>query len=423
MAIRTVMARPTPGPETGVPDGGRSHGRVRTMARIAGAIMIGLWLTWQVIGASLSSMAVATSDPQLLSIMGGPSHPEAGAMLAEGLLRGGDGLAAGRMARSVVLVDPVDVTAMRVLGLATIAAGQAEQGAAIMRQAGLLGWRDTPTQLWVLRDAIMTGDYTTAIQRADALARRNQAGDLTSAIFLASLTDPKLRAALAERLGNDPMWRGAFFASVRQYLPEGSTGSMEALFAAMRVRDETITPVEWLSYVDRLVDLGEFSHARAIWAKAFGIPVGRLTALPYDGDFREATARSIDTPFSQFEWTLNPDLADTLIAGEGGAGLLITPGVTGGTTLASQFVILSPGEHVLTAQIDAHANPPAATWTFTCMPSKLDLPRESPAGADDNVSSVTIDVPAHGCDAVRVSLVSVDRPAGQPVAINSVRIR
>ena len=407
--------------------GARSHDRVRTpisvAARFVVAIVVGLWLAWHIIAAGLSSMAVETSDGRLLSIMGGPSHPDAGAMLAEAALLGGERGAAMQIADAVVRVDPVNVIALRVLGLATIAAGNHRRGNAIMRQAGALGWQDTSTQLWVLRDAILRGDYTAAIQRADALARRNQSGDVTNVIFLAAIVDPKLRGVLADRLGNDPMWRGAFFASVRQFLTKESIRPMEALFADMRARGETIAPVEWLSYVDRLVDLGQFQHAHDVWAKAFGIPRSAVAAVPFDSDFKNVAARAADAPASQFEWALNPDQADSLIGNGTGTGLSVTPGVMGGTVLASQFLTLSPGPHILTAQVDAHAPPAAATWTFTCLPSKSDLPKERTDATDDEASSVTVDVPPEGCVAQRLSLVSIDQPSGKPVTISSVHIR
>lgn len=399
----------------------RNSTRSGVVVRTTIAALVGAGLCWQIGAMSVAGLAARSLNPQLLAFTGTPSYPQAGSLLAQQLLASGQTAAAADIARPVVLADPTNDRALRVLGLATEKLGQVERGAAIMRQAAQLGWRDTPTQLWMVRDAALRDDAMTVIQRADGLARRNRSGDVTRAVFLAAVGEPRLRAAFVDSLAKQPMWRAAFFADVRQRLPEASAPGMEQLFRDMRAKGLMVGAIERLSYVDRLVDLGEVQRARRIWASAFGVPTQHFAAQPYDGDFALAAARAADTPVGPFEWTLNPDLTGTVTFGKD--GLAIPADIVGGTTIASQVVVLPPGSHMLTAQIGGSASTAAAGWTLTCLPSKQELSRRLARGADDELSSVGFDVPGDGCAAQRLALVSRDHLGAQPVTVGTVRIR
>jgi len=406
-------------PDTQV--GGRSHMVVRAI--VAG--VLGTWLIWQIVAAGLAGLATRSRDARLLAAIASPSHPQAASLFAQSLFAAGDDAAAARLARSVVLVDPTNDQALRVLGLATERKGEKERGASIMRQAAMLGWRDTPTQLWVLRDAALRNDAVMVIQRADALARRNRSGNLTRAIFFAAITDPSLRAAFIDSLARQPVWRGFFFADVRERLPASSMNAMEALFREMRARHLPVDPSERLNYIYRLVDLGQFGRARNIWAGSFGILANRLTTAPYDADFALAAVRSADSPVSPFDWQINPDLTGTVTFSDGPAGssLAIPASIIGGTTIASQLLILTPGRHDLSARIGGSAGTATAGWSITCLPSKIELPRRLLHGSDDELSSVSFDVPAQGCGGQRLALVARDRLDAQPVTIANVVVR
>lgn len=405
--------------------GEQPAGRRTIIARAVIAIVLGAVLSWQIGTSAFAALAARSTDPRLLAVMGTPAHPQAGSMLAERLLVEGERDGAAQLARSVVVADPTNDRAVRVLGLAIEQQGQRAQGAAIMRQAAALGWRDTPTQLWLLRDATLRDDYTTLIDRSDALARRNRSGELTQGIFLAAITEPHLRSALVASLARQPMWRGAFFANVRQRLPETSIASMEALFHDMKAGGQTIGAIEWLSYVDRLIKLGHYAHARDVWATAFGIRADRLAALPYDGNFALAASRPLDAPLSQFEWNLNPDLAGavTFAGGAAGSAMSVPGDVAGGTMIVNQLVILAAGDHMLSARLGASANARSAEWTVTCLPSGQELPRRFSRGADDALSGMAFVVPAAGCGAQTIALMSREHADPDGAVIEGVRIR
>ena len=232
----------------------KTAGKTGRIARTLVAVLLGTALSWQISAAGVAALAARSSDPHLLAATGSAAHPQAGAIMAQSLLAAGQRAPAAALARSIVLVDPTNDRAMRVLGLATEALGQHDRGAAIMRQAAALGWRDTPTQLWVLRDAVMRDDYVTVIQRADALARRNRSGELTQPLFRAAVTEPHLRGALADSLADQPMWRGAFFADIRQK-PAGNLyrrhGSAVSRHEGARPDDRTDRMVELCRTPDR----------------------------------------------------------------------------------------------------------------------------------------------------------------------------
>lgn len=389
------------------------------------AIVLGAWLCWQAAAAGIAALAERSADARLLAATGSARYPEVGSLLAQGMLVGGDATGAAQLARSVVLADPLNDRALRVLGLANEALGRRDAGAAIMRQAGALGWRDTPTQLWLLRDAAQRDDYATLIDRADALARRNRSGELTQGIFLAAMTEPHLRRALVDSLGRQPMWRGAFFANVRQRLPATSVASMETLFRDMQAGGQTVGPIEWLSFVDRLVDLGDYRRARDVWARAFAIPASRLAASPYDGNFALAAARAADAPVSQFEWAVNADLVGAVTFGTdtGGSALAMPSDVASGTTVVSQVLTLPAGQHTLSARLEPGSNAASAAWTVTCLPSKQELPRRLPHGTNDELTAIAFEVPATQCGAQRLVLTARDHMDAQGAVISRVEIR
>lgn len=395
--------------------------RPAMIVRAVIGVVLGAWLCWQIATMSMAALAARSMDSRLLATFGTPAHPQVGARLAQQLLAGGQAAPAADLARAMVIANPVDDRALRVFGLATEKLGQRDRGAAIMRQAATLGWRDTPTQLWMLHDAAVRNDPVTVIQRADGLARRNRSGEITRAVFLAAITEPSLRAAFIDSLARRPMWRGAFFADVRQFLPATSAPAMEALFREMRAKGLNVSAVEQLSYVVRLVDLGEFEHARRVWAKAFAIPATRLATSPFDGNFTLAAARAPDAPTSPFEWVLDPNLTGTVTFTD--KGLSLPADLIGGTAIASQVLVLPPGDHLLSAQVDGPASAASAGWTLTCLPSNIELRRRLEKGAEDELSSVAFTVPNDGCAGQRLSLLSRDRLGAQSVTIGSVRVR
>lgn len=397
--------------------------RIRGIARLLGVLILGAWLSWQIGAAAVAALATRSSDLRLLAVTGTPSHPDTGSVLANAMLTSGDAAQAATIARAVVLVDPTNDRALRVLGLATIKLGQKDAGAAIMRQAAGLGWRDTPTQLWVLRDAALRGDTLTLVQRTDALARRGRFPQLTQTIFMASLMEPHLRAALIESLASRPTWRISFFSNVRQHLPLAAIAGMEALLQDMRADGQSVTPDEWLSYIDRLIDLGKFDRARSVWARTFAVPASRLGEQPYDATFALAAARPYGAPVSQFEWVVDGDLPDGVTFASGTGGASLDSQLPPGATVMSQLLLLPPGEHSLSARVQGNASAAPAGWGITCLPSGRSLPRSMPRGSNDELSVVAFDVPAAGCGAQRLSLIGRDQLEPQAVSISGVRIR
>lgn len=425
MAIHTAMVRSTNGADLMPREEGAVRRPVGTLIRACIAIILGIWLSWMVVTDGVAALAARTGEGTLLVAMGTSRHPDTGAVLAERLLAGKQNGAAAQLARATVLVDPTNDRALRVLGLATEQLGRHDEAATIMDQAAALGWRDTPTQLWALKAAAINGNITAVMQRTDALARRNKEGALTTAVFLAAVTDPQSRAALIDSLARQPMWRGAFFASVREHLPVTSLDGIEILYRDMQVQGVSISPVEQLSYVDRLINIGQFWRARAFWVKSFKISQDLLKTFPYDANFALAAKLGGDVAVSQFEWRLNPDLAGAVdFDSEGtGSSLSLPANLNNGATIISQVVMLAPGTHDLTALVRGQATAAAAGWSITCLPSGQDLSRRLPNGADDELSHVIFDIPAQSCEAQRLSLMTRDQLDSQAVSITNIRIR
>ena len=387
--------------------------------------IFGGFLVWQIGSTSIASVAARSSYPPLLQFFGSAEHPPAGAAAAQAMLLAGDAASASRLARDVVVADPTNDRALRVLALATEQLGDDAASSAIMRKAGTLGWRDTPTQLWLLNDAIMRDDFDSVLQHADALARRNRSGDFVRGIFLASVTEPRLRLALVKRLEQQPRWRGIFFADVRQRLPETSVASMAALFDDMEARGHTIAPLEWLSYIDRLIDLERFEQARTTWASAFEIPRASLSSVPFDPAFSFAAQRRDGDIRTQFEWVPNPDLLGTLFDddADGRTYLIIPPGLETGTVIVSQLVMLSPGLRTVVTQMNGSGEKAPAGWNLRCLPSEQVVPRRIALGTSDELSQISFEVPSERCAAQRLELVARDMFDAKQVGLRRISIR
>lgn len=403
-----------------LPLGRSPQALVRTIAVVGAAAL----LIWFVGVQGLAAIVARSGNPALARLFDPSRHPAAGYTTGAALLIAKQPDLAARQIRPAVLAVPMDVRTVRVLGQALEARDPAAS-TRVMRVAEQLSWRDTPTTMWVLRDAALANDLPRAIVQMDVLARRQIQPELIQQLFQASLDDDRSRRAMATTLAGNPPWRGRFFASLRTTLSPQAHGRMEAMLNLLDATRSPATPPERMTFIDRMVDTGDGARARAYWARTFGIAPAAAARTPYDPAFAAIAARPKNAVVSPFEWKLNAD-ADAFVAfqRDGGRVLLaVNPVADGSIPLLAQTLMLSSGPHRI--DTDMVRNPvqkAPASWQVSCVPSGAPLVR-SFATPGDELSGLSVTVPAGGCDLQTLTLVSTDRLGTQPVLIRSVLIR
>lgn len=152
-----------------------------------------------------------------------PENPRGTALAADTLITTGEYRAASKLARQALSAFPADALATRVLGEAQNAL-QPGSGTAMLQLASLTGWRDRPTQSWVIERALTGGDYRTGTMRAEALARLRSNPSTTYAFMRILTLQPEARDLLVESLARQPAWRTSFLMNDDPKTPEQLSG-------------------------------------------------------------------------------------------------------------------------------------------------------------------------------------------------------
>jgi hypothetical protein len=284
--------------------------------------------------------------------------------------------------------DPLDVTALRDLGLALDRAGDPESADRLMSFASRLGWRDGPTQAWLFARRLRDGRFAEAFLHADALLRREPDGAMAARLFpvlIAATGIDAARGALIGRLKDAPPWRSAF---LRTMAGTGDIALARAILLALEAGPTPAPPQDVAPYIERLVAAKDYARALADWRTLDG---GHQTGAP-DG-----------TPFT---WS------DT--QGEGASSeVSALPGAPGHTalrvaydgyalpTLPRRLLALAPGPGHLELRRWIQTGPQDSrmTWRMRCdgAGKPLALVTTSPAGAGWQPVSLDFVVPDTGC--------------------------
>jgi hypothetical protein len=252
------------------------------------------------IATDTAAFTLARSDPEAALDIDGDS-PTALVGLAEQKLANATGAAeiaaATALANAALAVNPLEERAIRILAFAADLAGDDARALELMKAADARSRRDVAVEAWLFDRAVETGDAAAALDHGDALLRTGFRG--TKAIYeplIRFAADPKRRPAIAERLAQDPPWRGSFLNML------GGEGQDPAVAVALLdelakgpnpPRDSELKPL-----LTTLVQRKDFDLAYLIWIHF--LPNDRRQSLPYvyNGDF--------ELPPSQlpFDWML-----------------------------------------------------------------------------------------------------------------------
>ncbi|MGF7146782.1 tetratricopeptide (TPR) repeat protein [Sphingomonas zeicaulis] len=345
----------------------------RRWAARAGAGLLGLALAWAMVPDSLSALSLSRNDAATAAAQ----HPTDETLAAAGdaAFRNRRYAEARGLADQALSHSLFNVVAWRVAGLSREAiSADDESAASYMALAGQLGWRDTLTQLWYIDKASRLGEYEIALQRADALLRRQEYSDQVLGFVRAGALDPKIRPAILARLADAPGWRPRLFLDART-MPEEQRQGIEALVGALRRTPHPVTRAEITPYIDTLIRAGAIGGAYRIYDLAFGVTKAADGNRLHDPDFRQSAARGETTtsPAQSFDWTISAPLGiSTGFDPAGGLTLAIEPRRRG--TVAQQLLALPPGAYRFDARL-AGTEPRARDlmrWMVECVPSRVE---------------------------------------------------
>lgn len=190
-----------------------------------------------------------------------------------------------QLARSSIAAEPINPRAIRLLGYAADASGDAIAARRLVNLAADLSRRDLWAQLWLIEDAVRKGDIDGALDHYDtALRSEPGSGQLLFPVLANAISDPALQGALAKRMRANPPW---LFEFVNYAV--GNQADWPALANTIRLSGGLDQTPEFVALetrlLDQLVTSGNWNSARQFY---LSLPGARPRSLANTG-FSEQT--------------------------------------------------------------------------------------------------------------------------------------
>ncbi|MFL6763777.1 MAG: hypothetical protein ACJ8FO_01100 [Sphingomicrobium sp.] len=286
-------------------------------------------------------------------------------------------------------------------------------GATAQRAFEAAQWRDPrslPAAYFLADRYFRVGDAAHGLQQIAALARLAPEGTTTLAPYLAAYARDPVNWPMLRRLFAANPALGDSALTVLASKPE-TASSVLALADARHA-----TQAGWLlTLLQTLTGAGQYSQARAIWAKASGISAGDGGELLHDASF---TDRTSPPPFN---WALAASTVGLAERQPGQRLHILYYGQEDGF-LASQLLLLPSGAYRLSMQLlGDRQRARALSWSVWC-----DKASEPIASATLEVAAArgfSFQIPA-SCPAqwLRLAGASSDMPQQNDVTIASLKL-
>jgi O-antigen ligase len=289
-----------------------------------------------------AAQAAVRNDNGSLALTLRPNSGDALALVAQQQLRMKNLPAARRLATAAIERAPLNSAAVRVLAMTHEPAAAMEP----WRIASAMGWRDGPTQLWALQQALTNGEFEVAAVRADAFLRtRTRPPREYLAIVRTAALEPSFRAALVERLKLDPTWRGSFLNLLTEVSNQELVGTYELLRTLAATGGEP-TLGEARATIGRLLERGRYDEAVALYHAVRG-PRPSSAELLDDGGF-DRPAEEYFANTTPFDWLLRRASGGTATVEEqNGQVLFLETDGAAARTLLSRYVPVDQGTYRL----------------------------------------------------------------------------
>jgi hypothetical protein len=267
-------------------------------------------------------------------------------------------------------------------------------------------WRDprsSPAAYFLADRYFRLGDVRRGLREVAALARLSPNGGAAAIPYLTQYAaNPVNWPALRDLFVSNPHIAHPVLIALA-----GNVGTLPAAVALSNPR-EGANP-QWLAVmVDTLVKAGDYSRARAAWARMAGGGV-RPGELLHDADFRD----SVSPP--PFNWQLTGSTVGLAERERGGRLHVVFYGDEDGT-LASQLLVLPPGTYRMAMQLTGDpARAHSLTWALWC--DKAAQPLASVTLDTAAASGWQFQVPP-GCTAQWLKLSGVSGDVAQQIDVS-----
>lgn len=241
-----------------------SHCQVVSPVRIAVGSAVVVVLLILTIQAGLSSAALRRGQNEAALEWASWSTETHERLSTQALLRNDfqGALAHGSQA---IRLSPISAPAIRSVGLANVAGGDVSKGNRVMQVAVALGWHDPLTQMWAIEAAKLSNEPEKAVQRAEALFRRDLLVVPAVVQLLSASGDSGILPALARSLAQRPTWRSRFFAASDK-LPQGTSNAWLRLVTLLKRTSAPLSVDEGRPSLDALISAGQMDEAQRLWA-------------------------------------------------------------------------------------------------------------------------------------------------------------
>ncbi len=327
----------------------------RLVRTLAGLVLAGCYAA---IAMASGLDRISEVRPDVAALVPEPFRVNAARALAVDALKAQRYEPALAEARLALIRDPVDARSAGLFGSVLLAAGNAEGARSAFTLSAALGWRDAPTQLFWMAQALNSGDLKTASQRLDALLRQNPMFEQRQPLLALLEASPAGRDQLVARLADQPAWRTNYYMDTFMLTPlavSHRADVAERLAQSAGVRDcQLVAPV-----THGLVSQKDFAAARRVWD---------LHCRPEDDDDYLADG-GFDraSPIKQvtaFDWSWFDDsmVGVSLQPAAGFAGPAVSVGTTAPALrrFAQQLVLLEPGSYRASWRAQSLTGEPAA---------------------------------------------------------------
>lgn len=243
--------------------------------------------------------------------------------------------------------QPYDQPLLNSIYVSEVREGMDEtQRAAFVSALNKLGWRDTETQQNLLFEAARQNDLEAALNHMDALLRR---GKLTNQIMplLAQLElDPDGVELLADRLDQDPGWRGSYFDFADPLQNSLHLDARLRLFDYMQAQGMPIRRIEQRVTLYALVRAERRNEVAQIGLAQ--LPSDKKSQLLFDPEFSQLSnvpekERSLATPL---DWRLTnrSGISAQIISEEWSSRLAMRWNGRGAPIIARTMTFLTEGQ-------------------------------------------------------------------------------
>jgi hypothetical protein len=303
--------------------------------------------------------------------------------------------------------DPLDIAALRGLGLERERTGRTTEAEALLSFVGRRTWRDAPTQAWLLRRRLSQGRLEEAFETADSILRQDWLGATRPALFgmmTAAAGLVEARPSLEARLAAAPSWRTDFLQGLDAH---GDAAGAVQVLVALAAGGTPPKPEEYTLLITRLVAGGDYKGAHEAWSV-----ISRRVGVAELGDF---SGPSDQTPFT---WSDAEGVGATSEAGSSPDGSALRIDYDGFSTprLPARLLVSPSGRWRLTWRETGDAEAPRRLyWRVRCAQSGQVLARSDTASPGGRDRQMAFEIPATGCGGQWLELIATPAERRDPV--------